>query len=129
MGQMALGILYGVEAPDDLPHEDGEGGAYRLLMRWGEAKGIKWTSGGPKVRAKSEGGTSLLGVWVAVGGGGEDGAAHFLEQCMLLADVANVYARNISKAEKLWQRFAAWAEKEGVKLPPAKLWLTPCEVA
>jgi hypothetical protein len=131
MGQMALGILYGCEAPD-IPRgdqEDDDSGAYQLVRRFEQAKGISWASKGPHVRVESEGGKELLGVWVAVGGSGEDGATYFVEKCMPLDQVAAMHAKAIARAKKLWDRFAVYvARKEGITLSAATLWLTPCEV-
>lgn len=133
MGQMANGILYGVEAPE-LPtpagwEEGDDSPAYDLILRWENAQGISWGTPGPKVRHEAEGGKELIGVWVACGGSGEDGAPYFMDEAMRLADVERVYAKAIARAAKLWKRFASWAKKEGVTLPEPTLWLTPCEVA
>ncbi len=131
MGQMTNGILYGCEAPD-IPRadpDDDDSAAYQLVRRWEKVKGIGWASRGLRVRLESEGGKELLGVW-AVGGSGEDGAPYFLEACLPLDMVSTVYAKDIAKAKKIWDRFATYcAKKEGIALPPAALWLTPCEVA
>jgi hypothetical protein len=132
MGQMVVGILYGVEAPE-VPargDEDPDEGAGNLVYRWEKAKKITWDKPGPKVRFEREGGVDLLGVWVAVGGSGEDGAPHFLDEAVPLASAADLFRERIARAEKLWARFAAWAEKnEGLSLPLPKLWLTPTETA
>src|SRR5262245_22127562 len=124
MGQMTVGILLGCEAPALPVTGDDPEPLYDLICRWEGARRITLAGKEPKVRVESEGGKDLLGVWVAVGGGGEDGAPYFTERCMPLADVPNACARSIARAEKLWYRFAAWAEKhEGLKLPLPRLWL------
>lgn len=129
MGQMVNGILYGCEAPvlpDDKYGEAIDG----LVYRWEKAARIKHFSRGPHIRIESEGGKTLLGVWVAVGGSVEDGAPYFLTKCMPLDDVKMFYARAIARAEKLWDRFARHVkQKEGFDLDKPVLWLTPCEVA
>lgn len=131
MGQRAIGLLYGCEAPI-LPDDDNGEAIYWLIDRWEKAKGITWDtkSGKPCIRHEHEGGRDLLGVWVAVGGSGEDGVPYFMEQCLQLGDVEATYAKSIAKAAKLWDRFAKWAtKKEKLWLPPPVLWLTPCETA
>lgn len=129
MGQMTLGILYGCEAPK-LPETDSDEPLHDLICRWGKANRIKWDSRSPKVRNETEGGKDLLGVWVAVGASGEDGAADLDDACMPLSYVPVAFAKNIAKAAKLWARFAAWVlAKEGITLAEPVLWLTPCEVA
>jgi hypothetical protein len=130
MGQMTVGILYGCVAPPMENDADGEG-LYDLVDRWEKAKGIKpFDANKAKVRVETEGGKDLIGVWVAVGGSGEDGVPYFVEQAMELGDVSYRFATRIKTAEKLWHRFADWAAKaEGIKLPLPRLWLTPCEVA
>lgn len=135
MGQMTVGILYGCECPE-LPDEaageeriDRTEAAYCLIGRWEKTKRIEQHRG-PRIRIETEGGPILLGVWVAVGGSGEDGAPYFLNEAVLLSCVVDHYRRRIKQAERLWGRFAGWCEKrEGVKMPLPKLWLTPCEVA
>lgn len=130
MGQQANGILYGCEAPDLPQTPDDDEPLYDLIQRWEKAKKITWETTGPRIREESEGGKSLLGVWVAIGGSGEDDAPYFLEQCMRLNEVEIVYADSIRKASKLWERFAAHVQKkEMIILPNPQLWLTPCETA
>ena len=128
MGQQASGILYGCEAPE-LPGDDGES-IYDLVTRWENSKPPPPYAGGLRIRIESEGGKTLLGVWVAVSGSGEDNTPYFPDRCMPLGQVVVVYQKSIAKAKKLWDRFAVWAaKKEGITLPAATLWLTPCETA
>ena len=130
MGQRAIGLLYGVEAPKLPVTEDAPEPLEDLVDRWAKAKGIPWCRTGQCIRVESEGGTDLLGVWVAVGGSGEDGVPYFLDNCVRMDKVAVVFAKSITKAKKLWDRFAAHVQrKEGITLPPAALWLTTCETA
>lgn len=130
MGQHAIGLLYGCDSPE-LPDPEGDGEPHcNLIDRWEKAKKISYHTKGLKIRHESEGGKDLLGVWVAVGGSGEDGAAYLLDECVRFHEVCDVYADDIAKATKLWERFAKWVKaKEGIELPQATLWLTPCEVA
>jgi hypothetical protein len=130
MGQQAVGILYGCEAPELPEVSSGEHPAYEVLMRWEKAERVDWLAEKPRIRFEHEGGKSLLGVWIAVGGSGEDGAPYFLEQCLTLDQVPAAFTKQIDKAAKLWGRFAEFvARTEGVTLPEPKLWLTPCETA
>jgi hypothetical protein len=129
MGQMAVGILYGCEAPD-LPDDDGESPFYDIIDAFHKQFKIDWLGDKLKIRLECEGDKELLGVWVAVGGSGEDAAAYFTDICIPLFQVGNVYMKEITKARKLWERFVKWlAKKHKIELPIATLWITPCEVA
>lgn len=130
MGQIANGILYGCEAPE-LSTDDNPERLYDLICRWEKAKKIdRFARDVPRICYENEGDKDLLGVWVAVGGSGEDGAPYFLETAMLLFQVATHYQKSIAKAEKLWKRFANYVAKtEKIELPAPALWLTPCETA
>jgi hypothetical protein len=135
MGQRANGILYGCEAPEALAAtEENEEPIYEpiydLISEWCKANKIPFFGPGLHIRHENAGGKDLLGVWVAVGGSGEDGPAYFIEEAMLLSQVERVYAKNIAAATKLWKRFAAWVKKaKKIVLTEPALWLTPCEVA
>jgi hypothetical protein len=123
MGQMANGILYGCVAPA-LPDDEYGERWHNLIMRWDKHSAKR------HIRLETEGGRNLIGVWVAVGGGGEDDAPYFLDACVPLDEIELVFAQSIKTAEKLWQRFATQiAKKEGIELPAPTLWLTPCETA
>ncbi len=129
MGQMANGILYGCEAPSLPDDEDGEK-FYDITQRWENANGISGRDHGAKMRIEGEGDKRLVGVWVAVGGSGEDDAPYFVETCIPLDQVPIVYAEQIAKVKLLWDRFVIYAaQRENIQLPAATLWLTPCEVA
>lgn len=130
MGQRALGILYGSEMPN-LPNDEDGDAPYDLIRRWENyAKVDRSSRQGPRIRCERESSKELIGVWVAVGGSGEDDAPYLVDEAMRLADVEDAFGKQIKIAEKLWKKFAAWAaKKEAVKLPEPTLWLTPCEVA
>lgn len=130
MGQRASGILYGCECPVLPNDEDGEA-ASDLIGRWEKAQGINWLKRDkPAIRHEADGDIDLFGVWVAVGGSGEDGAPYFLDEAMRLVDVEKAFAKRIATAKLLWKRFAAWVKKnEKIALPAPELWLTPCETA
>lgn len=130
MGQMTVGIMYGCESPDLPVTEDSDEPLYDLIYRWEQAKRIAWTRKGPRIRQNNEGSKTLLGVWIAVGGSGKDDAGYIGDACVPFDSVRDVFAKRINKAAKLWGRFAAWAaKKEGIELPAAQLWITPCETA
>jgi hypothetical protein len=130
MGQQAVGLLYGCEAPKLPVTEDSEEPLYDLLDRFHKASKINWLSDKPRIIWEPDGGKDLLGVWVAVGGSGEDYAPYFLDECVPLHSVEVAFAKQIAKASKLWEKFAKYvAKKEGIVLPKPKLWLTPCETA
>lgn len=131
MGQQALGILYGCECPA-LPNDSGsEEPDYDLIDRWEKSQKIDYSSRDrQRLRIEHEGGKRLIGVWVAVGGSGEDGVPYLADQCMPLDQIEDAFGKQTKAAKKLWDKFAVWcAKKEAVAMPKAKLWLTPCEVA
>lgn len=137
MGQMTIGLLYGTQAPTSArttSAEEYEEPLHDLLCRFHAAAGLlmypPWGSDQLTVSSAYEGGTVLVGVWVAVGGSGVGGAEYFVEQAVPLAQVADLYAETLRKAQALWDRFVAYcAEEEQLELAPATLWLTPTEVA
>lgn len=130
MGQRSIGILYGCEAPKLPATEDNDEPLYDLISNWEKAKKLPLVREGLRIRLESEGGKDLLGVWVAIGGGGEDNTTCFLDDCVPLSQVADLYRKDILKAAKLWNRFAKHVQKhEGITLPEPTLWLTPCETA
>jgi len=124
---MATGVLYGCEAPG-MTTENDEEGFYGIMDGFNAHAKLGWDH--PRVRIEIEGGKSLVGVWVAVGGSGEDGAPYFVEKCVRLDQFASVYVKSVNKAAKLWARFVKYVAKEHqIDLPAATLWITPCEVA
>lgn len=131
MGQRAVGILYGCELPE-LPNNDDGEAPYDLISRWDKFAKINASLGreSPRIRFEREGEKDLIGVWVAVGGSGEDNTPYFLDECCRLDQVEKVFTKQIKACEKLWNKFAKYAAKhESLALDPPALWLTPCEVA
>ncbi len=130
MGQMAVGILYGCEAPDIPRDEKDEEVFYDIVEEFNilHAKIIDYEK--PRIRVEREGNKTLIGVWIAVGGSGEDGAPYFVENCIPVDQIETVYEKSINKAKKLWARFVKYLyKKHQIELHIATLWLTPCEVA
>lgn len=132
MGQQAVGILYGCKSPE-LPNDDDGEAMCDLISRWEKFAKVPrdWSSKRLRIREENEGGKSLLGAWVAVGGSGEDNVPYFLEECMTVSAISDHFAAPIRQAAKLWKQFAAYIAKheKGVKLSKPELWLTPCETA
>lgn len=126
MGQMALGILYGCESPIKVDPEDLHGivDAFNIYAK------IDRYSDTPRVRVEHESDKTLIGVWVAVGGSGEDGCPYFADISMPVDQIGAVYSTSAGRAKKLWDRFAKYVhENHNTELPVATLWITPCEVA
>lgn len=130
MGQSAIGIMLGCECPKgmDMYGEDGDEPDYVGVMgRWEKSKAGKR---GMKVRVEGEGGKRIVGVWIAVGGSGEDDAPYLGEEVIAITDIKRHYKGQIRKALARWDQFVAHAlSAESYALPHAKLWLVPCEVA
>jgi hypothetical protein len=127
MGQQAIGLMYGCKPPK-LPTTDSDEPLYDLICRF--EKSVNFTHGREQLQVRWEIDGDLLGVWVAVGGSGEDGAAYLLEKSMKLDDIKVEFETEIKAAKKLWDKFSKYvAAKEEIELDDAALWLTPCEVA
>lgn len=134
MGQMTIGLMLGCEVPKgmDLHGEEGEKPDYKgVIGRWEDKVKRRYGDGKPHLTSNyDEDGTHhLLGIFVAVGASGTDGAAHF-EAAFPVAEIGEHFKKKITAARKLWDQFAAHvAAKEGVVLPEPRLWITPTEVA
>ena len=132
MGQTAMGILYGCPVPFCLENDDADL-VYELLSRWDEHVGTNPLARDElRVRSESPEGTNtyLLGVWIAVGGSGEDGAPYLGEHALRVKDISKWYAEQIALADALWQRFVTYCKDvEHIDIPEADLWLISCEVA
>lgn len=130
MGQRAVGILYGCELPE-FPNDDNGEAPYAIIDRWDKFAKIGISAKeGPRIRFEMEGEKDLIGVWVAVGGSGEDDAPYFLDECLRLDQVEKVFLERIKECKALWRKFSKYAAKhESLVLGDPSLWLTPCEVA
>lgn len=130
MGQVTLGLLYGCEAP---PVETTEEEFWYDLAEGFNKEVVgpyDWRKPTPRVRHETEGGKELIGVWVAVGGCGEDGVPYLTEKAMPLDQIAEAFRESVAQAENLWFQFMDHCHKKyGIFLPNPALWLTPCEVA
>lgn len=119
MGQHSIGIIHGCIAPDgvDWHGEDGSKPDYLgVIGRWRKAEMI--TRVNQSIETFPDGDKFMVGILVAYLG----------EKCELLTSFAASFGA--VKAEKLWDRFARWAEKnENLKLPAAELWIVPTETA
>lgn len=126
MGQIAAGVLYGVQVTDAMRLYDDEADDGGLMELWQKHSGETW--GGFRLVSTSEASPWLVGYWLALGGSG-------MESVDYLGDPAkplDAYAKGAAyqRAKRAWDRFAKWARAEhGLKLPRAKLWLTATEVA
>jgi hypothetical protein len=129
MGQMTIGILYGIAARDLAPTDASVEALEDLLYRFHGATGRSTTARGG-LQVASTGQHALLGRWIAVGGSGEAWAAHFITTAVRLDDLPTLYADYITHAKTLWEEFAAYCSAhEPVALPTPTLWITPTEVA
>ena len=107
-----MGILYGCPLPICLQDDDVDL-VYELLSRWDEHVGTDPLARDElRVRSESPEGTDtdLLGVWVAVGGSGEDGAPYLGERAFRLKDINKCYAEQIVLADALWQQFVTYCK-------------------
>jgi hypothetical protein len=127
MGQIALGLLYGIEAPalnndDDDPLDN-------LIERFHHAAALPAYPRTIEVHF-DEGETELIGIWIAVGGSGEPGVAFFVEEAIPLAQLPTRYAEAIRTAAQVWERFSIYCTAhEQLTLAQPILWITPTEVA
>jgi hypothetical protein len=126
MGQIVLGVMYGVEIPkglnpwDDEAHEDGS-----LIDRWRKVARERYGKRGLAYTHESD--KDILGYWVALYNGDEKGVPDLYGRSVPLRAFGR--GRDYAAASKRFRAFAAWARRQGVKLPKPALWLAPTEVA
>ena len=121
MGQMTLGVFYGVEETDDRQ-------VSALRGKW-EALPAK-KRGKPNLCRSHHGKVPLIGFWVAIGGDPDEapGAVDLLGKTLHLDKVAEL--PSAARAHLAWERFAAWAlETQDADLGAPSLWLTSVEIA
>jgi hypothetical protein len=128
MGQMALGLLYGIAPPFPPLADDNEAAMSALLERFHAAAGLaRWL---PRIVLTPGNTPALLGVWVALGGSGALGIDFLVEQAVPLDALPTYYAEAMAEAKAVWDKFVTYcAAHEQVEIPAAQLWLTPTEVA
>lgn len=158
MGQMTVGILYGCKPPkglvlrDDFAETPEDAGLlYRCDMAFNDQIAARQAEIDAACMAtpgtmpyEFEGASAvfvpdwetdaeeeLIGFWVAAGASGKNGLPTLglipVNAKRLCA--REPYATAYRNAVERWDRFAAWAATQGVKLPRAKLWVTQTEVA
>lgn len=145
MGGWTIGILFGCEVPADIDLHGDDGPGFGLLGKCEKAfeAQIKATKASGVLKrfetaesvfvpdTESSGSTYMMGFWVAAGGSGKPGCVNLNSACVQLDEIATTkpFMGAIARARLRWRRFARWAKAEGVTLPEARLYLTPCEVA
>src|SRR5678815_171297 len=96
MGQMALGILYGIEAPELEGSDDYDEPLGDLIYRFHAAMGLPMYPA--TVDQEYDGDRALLGVWIAIGGSGEPGIPYFVPEAVPLATLPTLYADRLAYA-------------------------------
>lgn len=118
-------------APQSLA--DGDDSVYMLIRRWDEHTNVDNRQRYAfRVRYEQPEGveTTLIGVWVAVGGSGEDGGADLAYIQLQLSKTQETFSEEFKKAKALWDHFTDYCFRyENISFTPAELWLTSCEVA
>jgi len=155
MGQMTVGILYGVRWPEGLVLYSDEEGEKGLLDRWYDANREAIDARYEWIKARCmakpgtmpyqfEGGSAriipdaeydndppLMGFWICAGASGKDGLPRMESLAMPTAKVRTVepYAKAYRNARRRWGRFARWARAQGVEVGKPRLWRAETEVA
>jgi hypothetical protein len=122
MGRMTFGVIFGVQ--QDPPEALGEDGWGALIDRY--------RGSGPTSPKGDYEGPTTIGFWVAVGGSGVKGCPRLSEPFAIVEGGMSMvpeYSRALLRARTAWEKFAAWAEKQGVWLDEPHLWLVETEVA
>lgn len=116
MGQTKIGMLYGAKIPKGVDlwgaHEEG------ALGRWvqdHEYHSIEWPQD-----------SDIVGAWVAVDGA-ENGELDLCASTTALVTVLG--CKQFKAAKKRWEKFAAFAAKQGVTFDKPELWFALTEVA
>lgn len=121
MGQECFGVMYGCEytSEDDATFE----AIYDAA---------NYYKGPVPAATEYRGGRELIGLWVAVGGSGEKGAAYLNDVCCAFTprSLASKFPKEVQAAKEAWPAFVAHVEaKTGLKLGKPRLWLTTTETA
>jgi hypothetical protein len=113
--------------PENLDVSGDESDGPDLILGFQEAVGWKYDSDFRPVSVEGIDDVPVIGVLVAVGGSGENGAAD-LWSTRRFADIATL-AETV-KARETWERFVAWCKDRQVELPAdAELWTVTTETA
>lgn len=158
MGQITIGVLYGIEIPADMVtvNDDYDGeeriGEPGVLEAFEDAIASRIKALHAKLSLDTsryvsmfdiarrfvpdteyDGNVPLIGFWCAVGASGRSECASFGDQSLPLSAKAfrehERFARSHKNARRRWRRFARWAAERGIALPKPRLWITPTEVA
>jgi hypothetical protein len=120
MGQVVLGVMLGCKLTAKLGKLcDDEEGKGSLLEHWNDAQ-----VHGTEIEADED--YTVIGAWVACSHGYDKNVPD-LDKPIALADLEK--GKALKAARKAWDRFAKWADTQGIKLPPPQLYLAPTEVA
>ncbi len=124
MGQMTHAVIYGCmqNPPEETPYGEGW---FEFIDDFPAGRGPR-----PGTPSGDYEGDEIVGFWVAVGESGEDRCPSLDEPFALdgFRDV-KAYAKSLTRAEKAWEKFAAWCAKRKITLGPPRLWLVQTEVA
>jgi hypothetical protein len=122
MGRMTYAVMYGCKMKQ-APKSLGDEGWWALAEEFPER------ASRPAADYNDEHQTHFLGFWVAAGASGKQGIPTLgtfpLDDLLIMP----AYKKAHDRAVKAWAKFAAWAEKRGIKLDPPRLWLVQTEVA
>lgn len=154
MGQMTVGIMLGVESPENIRDADWSkpyNQHTKLLDRWERECAVRIDALRTKLRAKvaegrmhswdahaeeryipdvtHDGERDLLGFWIAVGASGKGGIPTLGTVALGAVRTTEPYAKAYQRARRRWWRFARWARTQGVTLPKPRLWIAETEVA
>lgn len=119
MGQTAAAILVGVKTTKEMDE--------RFFDKDGDAV---WEALPYKKHPECGENFDVLGFSVAISNGMEDDRdAGEMNRSATLSEVGEVYKKEIAKARKKWDAFAAWMKERGHELPEPTLLLTIVERA
>ena len=128
MGQMTLGIMWGVQRPKGLHLYDDNAEDGGVAEEYARHDRRKITEAGIPDDDEDR---TVIGMWVAVGASGKRGIPSLNAPVALDAlATTKPYAAALPKAQERWARFAKWLHEErAILLPEPRLWLVPVEIA
>lgn len=80
-------------------------------------------------RSPSEADLPAIGLFVAIGGSGDDDDAIPYLEPFALADIESAFGGHTVRVRQAWADFAAFCEARGVTLPAPELFFTTTETA